>query len=254
MLSCGRVHAGPTRLSLLNLNSQVTASFPLFLLHLLPFGRQSGDLGLHSFQFHIEAHISPQRFHALIEDRKISIVGIQPAILAAGGLADDAEGLKLGEGAAGGVDGHVELGGDGVGAGDGLHLHLLMHPHDVASGTAQGVDPFQVSGKQSAQPACGGDGLLGGVLHAVQEKAHPRLPLTFVAHVSKVVVVLGTMLFEVKAEVEQRLMENALRTQQESDQQAAQTAIAIEEGVNGLELDMNEGRLDQGGWRPDHRA
>src|SRR6202022_3846459 len=49
------------------------------------------------------------------------------------------------------------------------------------------------------------------------------------------------------AEIEQGLGQDPFRTEDESDQQAADAAVAVEEWVDGLELDMGQGRLDQRG-------
>ena len=54
------------------------------------------------------------------------------------------------------------------------------------------------------------------------------------------------MRLEVEAEIEDRFFQNTLRAEQKGDQEPAEPAVAVEEGMDGLELDMDEARLDQG--------
>src|SRR5262249_21361886 len=55
-------------------------------------------------------------------------------------------------------------------------------------------------------------------------------------------------LLEVERQVEDRLRERLLDAQEERDEQAAEAAVAVEEWVDRLELDMRERGLDER-WR-----
>src|ERR1022692_781298 len=53
------------------------------------------------------------------------------------------------------------------------------------------------------------------------------------------------MLFEVEAQIEDRFPQDAGRTQHECDEQPAKAAVAIEERVNCLELDVDQTGFDE---------
>ena len=50
---------------------------------------------------------------------------------------------------------------------------------------------------------------------------------------------------EVEAQVQQRLVKDALGPQKERDQKSPHSSVAVEEGVDGLELHVCQGRLDE---------
>src|SRR4051794_12685463 len=88
----------------------------------------------------------------------------------------------------------------------------------------------------------------GGAGHrndAFEEEGKPFLPSAVRPDSLQVVVVRVTMLLEVQAQVEQRLLEDLLRTQQQRDEQAADAAVAVKERMDRLELHVSERRLDQ---------
>ena len=60
-------------------------------------------------------------------------------------------------------------------------------------------------------------------------------------------VVGGTIAFEVMRRIENGSRENAALGQQEGDEQAPDTAVVVEEGVNGLELGMGSPTCTSGG-------
>lgn len=55
------------------------------------------------------------------------------------------------------------------------------------------------------------------------------------------------MLFKVKRTIEERIGEQSTVVQQQCNEQAAQTSVAIEEGMDGLELHVGDGGLEQHG-------
>jgi hypothetical protein len=58
-------------------------------------------------------------------------------------------------------------------------------------------------------------------------------------------VVLVAVLLEMEAEVQQRLRDDLLGTENEGDEQSSDPSISIEEGMNGLELRVSKSRLDE---------
>ena len=85
------------------------------------------------------------------------------------------------------------------------------------------------------------------MLHAFQKEIHPRLPVARGADAVEEFVIRGAVFLQVEREVEERLGEQPAVVEQERDEEAAETAIAIEEGVDGLELDVGERGLQQEG-------
>lgn len=83
------------------------------------------------------------------------------------------------------------------------------------------------------------------LLDAAQEELEPPLPIALVANRLKPLVILASIAPEEMAQVEQRTRHHALLTHEERDQQAADAAIAVEEGVAGLELSMNQSSPQQ---------
>src|SRR5439155_27312930 len=72
-----------------------------------------------------------------------------------------------------------------------------------------------------------------------------RLPVSPRAHPVEQTVVLGAVLFEVQTQVEKRFFENPGVGQQERDEQPAYPPVPVEEGMDGLELDVREPRPDE---------
>jgi len=68
----------------------------------------------------------------------------------------------------------------------------------------------------------------------------PRLPVAGAAHLIELPVILIPMLFEMQAQIQQRLPQHAGILQDQRDHQPAHTAVAVEERVDGLELQMRQ--------------
>jgi len=58
-------------------------------------------------------------------------------------------------------------------------------------------------------------------------------------------VVLGAVRLDVRGQIEERLRQAAALSQEQRDEQAADTAVAVEERVDRLELLVHEGALDE---------
>ena len=122
----------------------------------------------------------------------------------------------------------------------GLALQQLVQPQGRRRGAPKRLDQGAIAGEELQDGARGGDGVAGGDDHAAQEEGEPGFPVPVFAHVLQPVVVGLVVLFEIQAEVQQRLAQHAALTQQKGDQQAAESAVAVEERVNRLELHMRK--------------
>lgn len=82
---------------------------------------------------------------------------------------------------------------------------------------------------------------------AAQEELYPLLPVATGADRHETVVVFGAVLLEVMAEVEERQPQDATLAEKESDEQAPDAAIAVEEWVDRLELRVGKSAEDEHG-------
>ena len=81
----------------------------------------------------------------------------------------------------------------------------------------------------------------------LQEEPDPALPVARGPDPLEELVVALSLLLEVKAEIEERLSERALVAENERDEEVPEPAVAVEERVNGLELNVDQGSLQQRG-------
>jgi hypothetical protein len=80
---------------------------------------------------------------------------------------------------------------------------------------------------------------------SAQEENEPAFPIAALAHGLQVIVVGPSVAFEVVREIQDWFVERAAFAQEKRDQQPTHTAVAIEEGVNSLELRVSESNLDE---------
>ena len=97
------------------------------------------------------------------------------------------------------------------------------------------------------QGACLAHAPLGGLPHARQEEQQPRLPLGVGAHALQAPVVLVAMGLEVGREVEQGPRQAAAVDEKEGDEQPPEAAIAPHEGMDGLELSVQQAHCSRSG-------
>ena len=83
--------------------------------------------------------------------------------------------------------------------------------------------------------------------HTFQEESQPGLPVSGAPGVVQEPVVGAPIVLEVQAEVQKRLPEEPGVAQHEGDQEAPQATVAVEERMNGLELDVGQAGLDENG-------
>src|SRR2546426_10262695 len=75
--------------------------------------------------------------------------------------------------------------------------------------------------------------------HTVQEILQPPLPLAPRVHPLEPLIVVGARRLEEGAQVQEWRGQDFALHQKERDEQAADTSVAVDERVNGLELDMH---------------
>src|SRR5690606_26580471 len=108
-----------------------------------------------------------------------------------------------------------------------------------------GGDQIAVPLAQRENAAGGFRGLLADLVNALEEKVEPALPVALVANDLEKVVIILAMAFEEVGEVEHGFGQDLLLAQEESDEQAPHTAVAVEEGVDGFELGVCQADTDE---------
>ena len=98
-----------------------------------------------------------------------------------------------------------------------------------------------------------GEVVLGLGLDGLQEKPAPAGPVAIARHGEQALVVRVAMGLEIGADIERRFPDVAVLPKEQGHQQAAQTAVAVQKGMQGLELGVQDGELHQpvGGVRVD---
>lgn len=156
----------------------------------------------------------------------------------AGGLFCYAEFLQFSQG---GVDGGICEAGfffQFLGAGDWMTEHGLMNQRSRFATPADGLNFFPVfpdllvQGHDDFQALCrGGDDGFG-------EEVEPAFPVALVSDgVQRFVIVLA-MELEIVAQVEERLLQYFSFAKQQGNQETPDSSVTIEEGMDGLELDV----------------
>ena len=122
----------------------------------------------------------------------------------------------------------------------------IQEPEGGKPGFAAGMDLFAQAAFQLDDPARRVGRLQRHFLHAAQEELQPPLPVPLRTHGQQSVIILLAVLLQVVAEVKQRPGKDAAPAQVKGDQQAADAAVAVQKGMDGLELGVDQGDLDQG--------
>jgi len=112
---------------------------------------------------------------------------------------------------------------------------------------ASRLDARPVFLEQLDEPAGRRDGAVACLDHAVEEERQPCFPVALFPDDLQQAVILLAVLFEVEAQVEQWLAQQAGATEEQRDQQASHAAVAVEERMDRLELHVRERGLDEHG-------
>jgi hypothetical protein len=104
-------------------------------------------------------------------------------------------------------------------------------------------DMLTVLLKEFDQSSSSVDGPFRRLLHTFKEKAEPRFPISLAANSVEQSVVSRTVLLEIETQVKERFTQDTGMAEQESNKQSAHPAVAVEERVYGLELNMGKAYL-----------
>jgi len=91
------------------------------------------------------------------------------------------------------------------------------------------------------------DGLAGRLPHAVQKEPEPIQQVMVGAHCGQMIVIIALMLLKEKREIQGRFGKQPEADQVENNEQSPKTAIAVQKGMDGFKLIMNDADLDQVG-------
>jgi hypothetical protein len=89
-----------------------------------------------------------------------------------------------------------------------------------------------------------------GLFDTHEEEGEPALPISVVADPLEAGDVLLTILEKVIREVQHGPADRAARGEKESDEQASHSSVPVQEGMDRLELGVDESRTNQGMWVP----
>ena len=122
-----------------------------------------------------------------------------------------------------------------------------MDTQRAGSGAARLLESAGVGIEQVHESPGRLDRARGGLLDALKKEIHPGLPVARGPHPIKEVVVERTVRFQIKRQVEKGLGKQAALMQQQCDEQAPEPAIPVEKRMDGLELDVGQGRAQENG-------
>lgn len=178
-----------------------------------------------------------------IEERRRHVAELAPRPL--GLLGEDPEGGELPQEGQSRRPGDVEPALHEPRGQDRVLRHDLDQPRCVPRCDRRGALPVVLSELEDALgPVDGVDRLRS---HSLQEQGEPGLDVARLSRRLERLVVALPIPFEVRAQVQQRGRQPAACAQEEDDGQATQAPVAIEEGVEGLELVVQQCALHEDG-------
>jgi hypothetical protein len=193
----------------------------------------------------IPGSFPPLRRSLRAQDLQVALVAIQAVALVPGHFGHQTGGLEV---AQAGVDcrrSKAGVLGDPGDRGDGTLLQRAMDLVDRSGNATERANTVAILRGLVQQPLCRRHRLASRGGHRVGEEGQPRLPIPRLPHLVEQGVVLCAVRFEVEAQIQHRLRQHPLGTKQQGDEEAAQTAVAVEERVDSLELHVGQRRLHQ---------
>src|SRR5216683_2769466 len=188
---------------------------------------------------------SLDRLRALAQDLQVGIVDIEFLAFAPGAFAHNAEFRKMiyscGHRRLRQAD---ELGRTGNGKYDSL-LERVVQAQRRGRSPPQLFDAGAIVPEQFQDALRRARRLLGGVDDGRQEKMQPRLPCALDSYPLQQIVVGIPALLEIQAQIEYRLCQSPFSAHEQSDEQAPDPAVAVEKGMDGLELHVGKRRFDK---------
>ena len=80
----------------------------------------------------------------------------------------------------------------------------------------------------------------------LKKEVEPRLPVSRDPHILEQFEISRAVFLEEQRQVQDRIFQQSFGPQDQSDEQATNTSVAIQEGMDRFELHMRQGSLDQG--------
>ena len=120
-----------------------------------------------------------------------------------------------------------------------------MDPQRRSSPFALDRDPLPISLEQVDDSRCRVESLVCRLGDADEEKFKPSFPRAVFTHLLQEAIVVRPMRFQVEAEIEERLAQNAFCAEIEGHKQTADTPITVQERVDGFELNVEKPGLDK---------
>lgn len=111
----------------------------------------------------------------------------------------------------------------------------------IAGGTAAALGnnlamPFAQEENLSRSLRC----LLTDFENSLQEEAHPSLPVSFITNRLQAIIVFLPMLLEEMREIQYGLLQYVTLTEKQCNQQPSDTAVPVQERMNGLKLGVGK--------------
>ncbi len=190
----------------------------------------------------------PGRLRSVCEDADVIAIEECPVALAAAELFQNADGNQSRDEV---VRRRIAEIGDVPNFGnrhDRLLVQYLQYTVAVAGSAPEAVSHNGAMGlSQVEDPASRRCSLVADLGYSAQEKGEPAFPVARIPHGLQSIIVLGSMLFEVMRDIENRLGENASLAEKERDQQSAYPTVPVEEGMNRLKLCMDQSDANEWG-------
>lgn len=119
------------------------------------------------------------------------------------------------------------------------------HARHAGGAAAELLDAPRVLVKQCEQPVRGVYGAACGLRDAFEKEIEPRLPVALETNGVQTLTILCSMLFEIQAQIQQRLRQDAGIVQHHGNEQPLHAAVAVEKRMNAFEPHMGKASLDE---------
>src|SRR5690606_36962059 len=146
-----------------------------------------------------------------------------------------------------GRGGQAGLVDEASGGGEGLTLEKVVYAQGRPRPVAFPGNTLPVRLEQIDNAGCRIECLIGRSRHAVQKEFQPGFPGPMSPNLLQESVVVGAMGLQIEAEIEERAPQYAMDAEKERDQQSPAPTVAVQEWVDGLELDMEQPGLQERG-------
>ena len=168
-----------------------------------------------------------ERLRAFVQQGQVLVVDVDLASLATCDLAEDASFLEAADGVVYRRVGEFERPSGRRGLDDDVSRRAVVDTMRCRRATTEAVDRLTIAFDHADDPPCGIRRRFGNLDDAIEKEPQPVLPRAVSTHALQVVVVRLAVALQVQTEIEQRPFQDAVRAQQERDEQAPNPAVAI---------------------------